>query len=92
LAKLQDWQVPVHALLQQTPCAQMLLSHSSPTLQFWPFGFFPHELRSHTRGDTHWLLLLQLVKQSFALHRKGKQLMERGLMHWPAALQVDSGV
>ena len=37
----QDWQVPVHSLLQQTPCAQIALLQSSPTAQAAPSGFLP---------------------------------------------------
>ena len=42
-ARLQDWQAPVQALLQQTPCAQKLLPHSSAAAHGWPSPFLPHE-------------------------------------------------
>jgi hypothetical protein len=38
-----DMQVPVQAVAQQTPCAQMPLLHSPPAAQMAPLGLGPHE-------------------------------------------------
>ena len=43
-ARLQDLQAVLHALLQQTPCAQKPLTHSVPTLQVAPGGLRPQLL------------------------------------------------
>jgi hypothetical protein len=38
-----DWQLPVQAVPQQTPCSQWPLVHSSSLAQSWPVGRFPHD-------------------------------------------------
>ena len=51
-ASAQDRQVPVQAVRQQTPCAQMPVAHSVPSLQAPPGDLRPHEPLLHTEGDT----------------------------------------
>jgi hypothetical protein len=45
-----DWQEPLHAELQHTPCAQKLDWHSPAAEHDAPSGFFPHWLPLQTRG------------------------------------------
>jgi hypothetical protein len=40
---LHDRQVPQLGAEQQTPSAQLPLSHSAAAAQIWPSRFFPHE-------------------------------------------------
>ena len=57
----------VQVLEQQTPCAQLADTHSSPFAQNAPFGFLPHELLRHrfpveqfastAHAPKHWLPL-----------------------------------
>jgi len=57
----------VQAPEQQTPCAQLADTHSSPFAQNAPFGFLPHELLRHrfpveqfastAHAPKHWLPL-----------------------------------
>jgi hypothetical protein len=51
-ARLQEKQLAVHAVPQQTPCAQKLDTHSSACAHSEPFGFLPHELFWQSFGDT----------------------------------------
>jgi hypothetical protein len=60
---VQLLQLPVQASLQQTPSTQLFDRHSGPELQLPPSGLRPHMLLWHWLGDTHWVLLSQLLKQ-----------------------------
>lgn len=89
------WQAAVQALLQQNPCAQKPLEHSSAAPHGCPSPFFPQDpapVCPHTLGSTHWAFVLHDVKHWSTLQRNGKQEIDRGFTHWPEALHVDSGV
>ena len=94
--KLQAWQAVLHALLQQTPCAQKLLRHSLPAEHVAPGGLRPQLLiipfMPQTRGDTHWASVVHELKHLVALQWYGKQGVAGGLRHWLEALQVDGPV
>lgn len=61
-------QTPLHAVLQQTPCAQTPLEHSMACVHTAPFGFVPHEFAVHTFGDQHSALPPHASAQSVPLH------------------------
>jgi hypothetical protein len=60
---MHDLHAVLHALSQQTPCAQNLLPHSFGSEQEAPGPFNPHELLMQVLGDTHWLSLVHALKQ-----------------------------
>lgn len=59
----QDWQAPVQAVAQQTPCAQTDDWHSVLTEQNAPIGLRPHELPVQTLPVEQALLSVQAPKQ-----------------------------
>ena len=87
-----DAQVPAQAVAQQTPCAQLFDMHSAPAEQKAPFGFFPHELLTHTLPDEQLPSAVQLPKHLLPLHAKGTQAIASGATQLPVALHVASGV
>jgi hypothetical protein len=52
VATAHDMQVPAQAVRQHTPCAQMPVAHSVPSLHTPPGGLRPHEPLLHTDGET----------------------------------------
>lgn len=54
-----DWQVPVQAVVQQTPCSQFPDPHSMSAPQKAPIGFLPHELLVQTLPVEQLLLAVQ---------------------------------
>jgi hypothetical protein len=62
-AAMHDLQAVLQAVSQQTPWAQKVLRHSDPSEQAAPFSLRPHELLAQLNGVTHWLLLVQAMKQ-----------------------------
>jgi hypothetical protein len=66
--RAHDLQALAHAVAQQTPCAQMLDSHSAAAEQVAPFSFLPHELTLHTRGATQFAVTVQAAKHLVPLH------------------------
>lgn len=59
-----DWQVPVQAELQQTPCAQKPEPQSAATAQVAPIGFFPQLPAVQTLGETQSAVVAQVVLQA----------------------------
>jgi hypothetical protein len=88
---LQEKQLAVQAVPQQTPWAQKLEAHSAPAEQRAPVGFLPQDPFTQTAGDTHWLSLAQLAPQPAPLQRKGAQEVAAGDTQRPP-LQVPSCV
>jgi hypothetical protein len=43
-------------------------------------------------GDTHWLSMVQALKQRVALQMYGLHATRGGASHWPEALQVDGAL
>jgi hypothetical protein len=62
-ASAQDWQVPVHALAQQKPCAQKPELHSVAVPHVAPSGFFEHVPPLQTFGETQSVSAVQVVLQ-----------------------------
>jgi hypothetical protein len=63
----QDWQAPVQALSQQTPCAQKPLLHWLAAEQIAPLLEGPQELLAHRLGVRHWLSAVQALKHLLPL-------------------------
>jgi hypothetical protein len=88
----QDRHALVHAVAQQTPCAQLFDVHSSPLEQNAPFGFLPHELPTQTFPEEQFASAVQAPKHWLPLQVYGTQVTVLGATQAPVALQVDSGV
>jgi hypothetical protein len=80
------------ALEQQTPCAQLVDTHSSPFEQNAPLGFLPHELPRHKLPAEQFASTAQAPKHWLPLQANGTQVIVFGATQAPVALQVDSGV
>jgi hypothetical protein len=87
-----DLQALAQAVAQQTPWAQVFEMHSAPAEQKAPFGFFPHEVATHTLPGEQLVSTEQLPKHLLPLHAKGTQAIASGATQLPVALHVDSGV
>jgi hypothetical protein len=61
-AMAHDWQVPVQAVVQQTPCSQFPDPHSGSAEQKAPIGLRPHELLVQTLPDEQSVLPVQAWK------------------------------
>ncbi len=59
-----DWQVPVQALAQQTPCAQKPESHSDAAAQVVPMGFFVQSLPMQKYDEAQSASVAQPVLQA----------------------------
>src|SRR5262249_22236533 len=55
-----DLQVPAHAVLQQTPCAQIVEAHSLPAVQAAPGGLGPQLPFTHAAPATQSAAVAQL--------------------------------
>jgi hypothetical protein len=58
-----DWQVPVQAVAQQTPCWQKPLAHSAETEHVTPGGFLVHIPETQTFGATQSASAVHEVRQ-----------------------------
>ena len=85
----QDWQVPLHALLQQYPWAQKLDLHSAFVAQVWPLPFRPHDPLLQIAGEAQSAFVVQAFLHTPVPHRYGKQVAACGVTQVPAPLQVD---
>jgi hypothetical protein len=56
-----DWQVPVHALAQQNPCAQKPELHSAAAPHAAPIGFLPQLMALQLLGDVQSAVVEQVV-------------------------------
>jgi hypothetical protein len=90
--RLQALQAPVHAVLQQTPCAQWPEPHSLSAEQSLPMGPGPHELLLHEFGATHWLSFVQAVAHLDPLHMLGAHVRELPATHWCEPLHLEGSV
>jgi hypothetical protein len=59
-----DWQVPVQAVAQQTPCWQKALAHSVAPAQAVPFAFLVQTPPMQTLGLTQSPSTVQVVRQT----------------------------
>jgi hypothetical protein len=63
-----DIQVPVHAVWQQTPCAQMLLAQSTPAVHAAPSGSLPQLPPLQTLPAEQSALPVHVARQLPELH------------------------
>jgi hypothetical protein len=87
-----DMQVPVQAVLQQMPCAQIVLLHSLPPPQVAPSGLRPHDPPLHTPGGAQSASAVQDDLHMATPQRNGKQEVAAGVTQVPAPSQVDAAV
>ena len=82
-------QVPLHALVQQTPWAQIADAHSLPAAQAAPGGFGPQLPFTHAAPPTQSASPAQSARQALpaALHMYGPQLSVTAAPHAPAPSQ-----
>jgi len=73
-ASAQDMHAAVHAVWQQTPCAQIPLAQSGPAAHAAPGGSFPQLLPVQTLPPEHCALLAHVVRQLVAPQAYGVQL------------------
>jgi hypothetical protein len=59
----QDWQIPLQAAAQQTPCSQKAELHSPATLHETPSGFLPQLPFTQVLGAEHSAFVVQVVRQ-----------------------------
>jgi hypothetical protein len=85
-------QVPVQALLQQTPWAQNPVVHSVPSAQTAPGGLRPQEPLLQTAGGAQSASAVQALLQTEEPQRNGKHELEAGVTQAPAPSQVEPGV
>jgi hypothetical protein len=81
-------QAPPHALSQQTPSTQKLLTHSPAAAHGCPLGFGPQLPFSHTCPATQSASLAQRAMHALSLHRNGAQARTPGGWQAPTPLQV----
>ena len=84
--------MPVHADVQQTPCAHMPEPHSVPIEQNAPIGFGPHEPPVQNVPATQFASAVQASKQRLPLHANGAHASDVDAAQEPVASQVASGV
>jgi hypothetical protein len=88
---LQEKQLAVQALAQQTPWPQKPEAHSAGSAHRAPSGFFPQDPFWQTAGGTQSASLAQTAPQAAPLQRKGAQEVADGETQRPP-LQVPSWV
>jgi hypothetical protein len=93
-ASAHDWQVPVHAVAQHTPCAQKPDAHSAPAAQVRPSGFLEQVPPLQTLGEAQWASVVQVVRQAFAVVSQtyGLQAELVAAAHTPMPLHSRGGV
>jgi hypothetical protein len=88
LVSAHDMQVPVQALLQQTPCAQKFDAHAEPEVQGAPGGSLPQLLLVQELGETQSAFVEQVVLQAVVPHWKGSHIAVVAARQLPAPSQV----
>jgi hypothetical protein len=92
LVSAQDMQVPVQALLQQTPCAQKPDWQAAAAEQGAPGGSFPQLPLVQELGATQSLLVVQVILQAPVPHWKGSHIAVVATRQLPAPSQVRAWV
>ena len=65
--RLQAMQVPLQALLQQTPCAQKPELHIAAAVHGWPMASLPQLVPTQDAGEVQSVLDAQVVRQALLL-------------------------
>jgi hypothetical protein len=89
-----DWQVPVHAVAQHTPCAQKPDAHSVAPAHVCPSGFLEQVPPLHTLGATQSALVVQVVLHASVVVLQAYGLHDEGVAaaHMPVPLHSRGGV
>ena len=87
-----DVQLPLQAVMQQTPWAQNPLWQSPGAAQLAPGGRKPHEPLLQTLGVAQSASAVQVDLQARLPHLNGKQELCGGVTHAPAPSHADAGV
>lgn len=88
LVSAHDMQVPVQAVLQQTPWAQKFDAQAEPTVQGAPGGSLPQLLLVQEFGDTQSVFEEQVVLQEVVPHSNGSHMTVVAARQVPAPSQV----
>ena len=93
-ARAQDTHVPVQAVAQQVPCAQIPELHSEPAPHGCPLGLLPQLPPMHVLGDTQSPSALHVVRHAFAVGSQlnGSQSELVTVLQTPAPSHVRWGV
>ena len=86
--------MPVHAVAQQTPCAQKLDAHSVAAVQVCPSGFFEHVPPLQTLGAAQSAFVVHVVLHAFAVVSQTYGLHDElaAVAHMPVPLHRRGGV
>jgi hypothetical protein len=84
----QDWQVPVQAVVQQTPSTQKLLAHSLGAAHWAPGGFGPQVLLMQAVPVSQSATVSHTFVQTPSAQRKGWQSCTPGGRQVPSPSQV----
>ena len=87
-----DWQVPAHAALQHTPCAQNPDVHCALVVQAAPVTFFVQLPPLQVNGETQSVSAVQVVLHAPVPHAYGSQAEVVTVWHVPVPLQLRAGV
>lgn len=87
-----DMQVPVQAVLQQTPCAQKPDWQTVPELQGDPGGSLPQLPPVQEFGETQSAFVVQVVLQAPVPHSNGSHFWVVAVRQAPAPSQVCASV
>ena len=87
-----DTQLPLQAVVQQTPWAQNPLWQSPGAAQLAPGGRNPHEPLLQTLGVAQSASAAHVDLQARLPHLNGKQELCGGVTHAPAPSHEDAGV
>src|SRR5262249_42353478 len=74
--RLHVWQLPLQALLQQTPWAQKLETHSLAAAQVLPSPFRPQDPALHTAGGAQSASAVQVFLHALVPQRNGKHELD----------------
>jgi hypothetical protein len=85
-ASAQDWQVPPHAVAQQTPCAQKPDTHSPLAPHATPVPFFAQLPPMQVKGATQSASTVHVVRQAVPPHMYGSHIDVVAAAHVPALL------
>jgi hypothetical protein len=92
LVSAQDMHLPVQAVAQQTPWAQVALRQSAPLEQTAPFGLRPQEPPLQVEGAAQSASVVQLDLQALTPQVNGKQEVGMGVVQVPLPSQVAAAV
>ena len=91
-ATAHDMQLPEHAVVQHTPCAQTCAAHSLSELHTAPAGLSPHDPALQVAGGTQSAWLAHEALHAFAPHTYGTHDTGAAITQVPAPSQLAAGI